>query len=75
MLIQNNCFSFVENKQKMNTSTYKAAEQNLITSGFKMECGMPLYGVRFKSENQYAIILRMGDNNYETTYYDIIGEA
>lgn len=53
----------------MNTATYFAAEKRLTENGFKKETGMPLSGVRFSSQNMYAIVLRMGDNNYETSFY------
>lgn len=53
----------------MNTATYFAAEKWLIENGFNKETGMPLSGVRFSSHNMYAIVLRIGDNNYETSFY------
>lgn len=53
----------------MKTTTYKAAETELKSQGFVYESGMPLYGCRFRNGNQYAFILRMGDNHYNTSYY------
>lgn len=52
-----------------NNTTYASAENELISNGYKMEVGMPLTGVRFTNGIDYAIILRMGDNNYETSFY------
>lgn len=54
---------------------YIKAEEKLITNGFKKEIGTPLEGVRFKSETQFAFVKRMGENNYQIFYYDIIAEA
>lgn len=56
----------------MSTATYKQAEDTLKANGFTYEFGMPLKGMRFKSATQYAFLIRISDNNYETTYYDII---
>ena len=55
----------------MNTTTYKQTEDILTANGFKFEFGIPIKGMRFKGATQYAFVLRMGANNYETTYYDI----
>ena len=52
-----------------NNTTYAAAEKELISNGYKMEMGMPLTGVRFTNGTNYAFVLRMGDKNYETSYY------
>lgn len=54
----------------MNTTTYKQAEDIVKTMGFKYEMGTPLHGCRFKNNVAYAIILRMGDNDYSISYYN-----
>lgn len=53
----------------MTTTTYAAAEKELKNQGFTYELGMPLYGCRFKKGLEYAFVIRMGDNNYNTSYY------
>lgn len=54
----------------MTTTTYNEAATALTTEGFVKQIGTPLTGVRFESATQFAIVLRMGDNNYNTSFYD-----
>jgi hypothetical protein len=53
----------------MLTETYAAAQIWLELNGYKKEEGMPLFGVRFSSPGVYAIVMRIGDGKYETSFY------
>lgn len=54
---------------------YIKAEETLTSNGFNKEMGTPLSGVRFRNDNQFAFVKRMGENNYQIFYYDIITTA
>lgn len=55
---------------KNTKTTYLEAENHLIGLGFNRVIGEPITGVIFEKERSSAVIMRMGDNEYEIFIYD-----
>lgn len=55
---------------KNTKTTYLEAENHLIGLGFNRVIGEPITGVIFEKESSSAVIMRMGDNEYEIFIYD-----
>jgi len=57
--------------------TYASVENELLENGFIFEIGSnPAKGMRFKSENKYAILyFDFNEKKHKVTYYEIIAEV
>ena len=53
-----------------NFTTYAAVEKQLISNGYSYKEGTPLTGCIFKNDSNIAVIIRMGNANYEISYYE-----